>query len=126
MALVLDAGALVGLERRDRHVVALLKVAEHNGVPVRLPAPVLGQVWRGGGGRQALVARFLAGFDVVPATEVQCREAGVLLARAATVDVVDSLVVVLADPGDEIVTSDPDDTGHLAEAAAKPVVVTAV
>ena len=63
MALVLDAGALIAIERSDRQLRAVLQNAHDRAVPVRTSAAVVGQVWRGGA-RQAVLARALAGVEV--------------------------------------------------------------
>lgn len=47
--LCLDVGALIAVERRDRRVVRLIEVALEFGRSVSIPAPVVAQVWRGGG-----------------------------------------------------------------------------
>jgi hypothetical protein len=52
-ALVLDAGALIAIDRDDRDVLAQLQDAKQNGDPVRTNAMALAQVWRDGRGRQA-------------------------------------------------------------------------
>jgi hypothetical protein len=52
------------------------------------------------------------------------RQAGALLAAAGTADLTGATVVLLAAPGDRILTSDPDDLNRLAEAGAnRPVIV---
>jgi hypothetical protein len=75
------------------------------------------QVWRGGTGRQAPLARLLAGTDVTAVDDMLGRRAGVLLARSGQSDAVDATVVCLAGDGDDILTSDPGDLRALAEAA---------
>ena len=122
--LVLDAGALVALERRDRGMWGMYEAARLEAHPPVVPAPVLGQVWRGGP-RQALLSRALAGCDVLETTEDDARAAGVLLGACGSSDVVDALVVVtaLGIPGAEIVTSDPHDLAALVAASGTPVVV---
>ena len=95
MTLVLDAGAFVAIERADRHVVALLKGERLAGRAPRTHAGVVAQVWRGGSGRQAPLARLLAGVEVVTVDAGVGRRAGMLLGRAGTSDVVDACVVVL-------------------------------
>lgn len=120
MTLVLDAGALVAIDRNDRAMWVRLKAAHEAG---RLPvthAGVVGQVWRGSA-RQARLARALAAVDVAPLDEPLGRAAGALLAASGTADVIDAAVVLLADDGDDIVTSDPDDIARLAEAAGRRV-----
>ncbi len=115
--LVLDAGAFVSVERGDRDVVALVK---HERLAGRAPVTnggVVAQVWRGGHGRQALVARLLAGVDITPIDDSLGRRAGRLLARTGRADAIDAAVVCLAADGDDIVTSDPGDLRILAVAA---------
>jgi hypothetical protein len=114
--LVLDAGAFVAVERGDRDVVALVKRERLAGrVPVT-NGGVVAQVWRGGSGRQAPVARLLAGTEVVPVDDGLGRRAGMLLARTGQADAIDAAVVCLAADGDDILTSDPGDLRVLAEA----------
>lgn len=115
--LVLDAGAFVAVERGDRDVVALVKRERLAGrVPVT-NGGVVAQIWRGGSGRQAPVARLLAGTEVVPVDDGLGRRAGMLLARAGQADAIDAAVVCLAADGDDILTSDPGDLRVLAETA---------
>jgi hypothetical protein len=115
--LVLDAGAFVTVERGDRDVVALVKRERLAGRAPVTNGGVVAQVWRGGSGRQASVARLLAGVDVVPIDDSLGRRAGMLLARTGHADAIDAAVVCLAVDGDDIVTSDPGDLRILAEAA---------
>ena len=115
--LVLDAGAFVAVERGNRDVVALVKRERLSGrVPVT-NGGVVGQVWRAGSGRQAPIARLLAGVEVVPLDDLLGRRAGTLLARSGTADAIDAAVVCLAEDGDDILTSDPEDLRDLAQAA---------
>lgn len=121
MTLVLDAGAFVAVERGDRLVIALVK---QNLLAGRVPithGAVVAQVWRGGHGRQAPVARLLAGVDVRPLDDDLGRRAGLLLARSGGADAVDAAVVCLAADGDDILTSDIDDLTTLARAAGTQV-----
>jgi hypothetical protein len=117
MRLVLDAGALVAVERADRDVVALIKGELTGGRVPLTHGGVVGQVWRGGSGRQAMLARLLPGVEVISLDEALGRRAGVLLGKARTSDVVDAALVVLASDGDSIVTSDVADLERLVEAA---------
>jgi hypothetical protein len=117
MSLVLDAGALVAVERGDRDLVALIKRELVAGRSPVTHGGVVGQVWRGGAGRQAPLARLLPGLVVEPLDEALGRRAGVLLGRARATDVVDAALVLLARDGDSLLTSDPDDLAHLAAAA---------
>ncbi len=114
MTLVLDAGAFVAVERGDRDVVALVERERRAGDPPLTHGGVVGQVWRGGTGRQANLARLLAGVEVVAVDDGLGRRAGVLLSRVETSDVIDAAVVLLAGDDDEILTSDPEDLAALA------------
>jgi len=51
------------------------------------------------------------------------RQAGALLASSGTADAIDATVVLLAAPGDRVLTSDPADLTRLAEAAANRAVI---
>ena len=124
--LVLDAGAFVTVERGDRDVVALIKRERLAGRAPVTNGGVVAQVWRGGSGRQASVARLLAGVDIVPIDDSLGRRAGTLLARTGRADAIDAAVVCLAVDGDDIVTSDPGDLRILAEAAEVHVELIAV
>lgn len=111
---VLDAGALIALDRDDRDAWALLRESLDAGPRPVVPAPILGQAWRSGS-RQARLARALDGCEVVSVDGALSRRAGELLGRAGTADVLDALVVLAAwdRPGWEVVTSDPVDIHHL-------------
>jgi hypothetical protein len=121
VSLVLDAGALVAVERGERDVLALIKQELRAGRAPRTHGGVVGQVWRGGTGRQAVLARLLPGLDVVPIDVELGRRAGVLLGQAKRADVIDAAVVLLAADGDIILTSDPEDLRALAVAARADV-----
>ena len=122
-ALVLDAGALVAVDRGDRPMIARLAVAQQHGLELRSNAMVVAQVWRDRQGRQASLARLLRAVDVRAISHEDGRQAGVLLGQAGTTDPVDATVVLLARPGDRILTSDPDDLTRLASAAGNSAVI---
>jgi glycine/D-amino acid oxidase-like deaminating enzyme len=124
-ALILDAGALVGVDRNDPDVVHLLRRAQQEGLELRTNPMVVAQVWRDRQGRQANLARLLQAVKVQPVHDEDGREAGVLLGRAGTADPVDATVALLAGPGDRIFTSDPDDLTKLVDAAGCRAVVVA-
>lgn len=113
MSLVLDAGAFVAIERSDRNVVALLKRELLAGRAPLTHGGVVGQVWRGGGGRQANLARLLRGVEVRALDGALGRRAGELLAAAGAVDVIDAAIALLAVDGDVVLTSDPGDLARL-------------
>lgn len=121
MSIVLDAGAFLAVERGDREMVALIKRERLANRSPTTHGGVVGQVWRGGIGRQANLARFLGGVDVRPLDDELGRRAGVVLGIAGAADVVDAAVVLLADDGDQIFTSDPADLHTLATAAKRYV-----
>ncbi len=70
--------------------------------------------------------RHPAGVDVRAIDDSLGRRAGVLLGRADIADVIDAAIVLLADDGDEIFTSDPTDLRNLAHEARRHVELIAV
>ena len=122
-ALILDAGALVAVDRDDRAMIARLRVAHDRGLELRSNSMVVAQVWRDPQGRQAGLARLLRAVDVRAVNPEDGRRAGVLLGRSDTSDAVDATVVLLASPGDRILTGDGDDLARLASAAANRAVI---
>ena len=119
MRLVLDAGALIVLERNDRAMWRRLKSALHlNEIPVT-HGGVIGQAWRGRGSRSALLSLALASVDVRSVDEDLGKRSGELLARAKKNDVIDAALVLLSADGDVIATSDPGDLEPLARAAGR-------
>ncbi len=121
MSVILDAGALLAVERGDREMIAVIKRERGEGRTPLTHGGVIGQVWRGGHGRQANLARLLPGVEVEAIDDSLGRRAGVLLGGASLSDVIDAAVVLIADDGDEIFTSDPADLRDLARAARKLV-----
>lgn len=115
--LVLDAGAFIAAERGNRYVAALVKREREQGRAPVTNGAVVAQVWRGGSGKQAPVARLLAGVEVVPVDDHLGRRAGRLLALSGPADVIDASVICLAQDGDDVLTSDPADLLDLARAA---------
>ncbi|HXW81635.1 MAG TPA: PIN domain-containing protein [Acidimicrobiales bacterium] len=112
---VLDTGALVGFERNDRRVVAIVaRALDHEDI-LFVPAGVVAQAWRDGS-RQARLARLLGSTvcEVVVLDDYRARAAGQLCGATDTADVVDSSVVVAArERRVRIITSDPDDLRRL-------------
>lgn len=124
MTLLLDAGAFIALERGEQRVEFALRQQHARGAVPRTHSAIVGQVWRNA--RQVRVARALKGIETVPITLGLGRDAGRLLARSGTSDVVDAALVALADDGDVIITSDPADIGLLVAAAGVDVTVLAL
>lgn len=109
---VLDAGALIAIERADARLRALLADTAR---PLIVPAPVVAEVWREGA-RQALLARVING----PRTTIEvfdehvAKAAGVLLGRTGTSDIADASVVLAARRHEALVlTTDADDIRRL-------------
>ena len=119
MSLILDAGAWIALDRNDRAMWRRLKAAQIAGDVPRSHGGVVGQVWRGRAARHALLAQALSGADVRPLDQALGRAAGELLAAAKGRDVIDAALVLLADDGDQIITSDPDDIERLVAASGR-------
>lgn len=115
LGVTLDAGALIGLDRGDRRVVALLARAQETSARVTIPATALAQAVRNPV-RQARLARLVRqpATNVVALDRVDAAGVGRLLAASGTADVVDAHVVLCARrAGQAVVTSDPDDLRHL-------------
>ena len=114
-AVVLDAGALIAIEKGDRKVLALCRIATLDGASVIIPAGVVAQVWRDGA-RQAHVARLVgaAGTTVEPLDLEVATLAGACCARAETTDVIDATVVIAArQHRATVLSSDQDDLVRL-------------
>ncbi|MFN2540300.1 MAG: hypothetical protein ABR549_19395 [Mycobacteriales bacterium] len=108
MTAVLDAGALIAIDKRDREVGAMLRVLQRDGVPVHTSAAAVAQVWRDGR-RQANLARVLPGVDIAAMDEVAAKKVGELLGASRSTDPVDAHVVLLVPQGGSVLTSDDDD-----------------
>ena len=120
MSTIFDTGALLALERNERPMWIRLKASLADGEVPITHAGVLGQAWRGGA-RQARLAAALQGIEVRSIDEEMGRRAGQLLAVAGLNDVIDAAVVLLAQDGDDIVTSDQVDLERLANALDRHV-----
>ncbi len=78
----------------------------------------MAQSWRGGG-RQALLARLLAGCDIEALDDGQARAVGSLAATAATTDIVDACVVEGALRRHDLVVSSDETDLHTIAAAIR-------
>ncbi len=113
--LVLDAGALIALERRSPRAIALMDEVVRAHVAAHVPAGVVAQVWRGSP-RQHPITRLLRAdaLQVHALDERVAYRIGLLLGASGTVDVVDAHVAMLGRSlGALVVTSDPDDLRRL-------------
>jgi len=122
---VYDAAVLVAADRNDRRTWAEHKARLELGVIPAVPAPVVAQVSRSP--RQAQLRRFLTGCAVVPLDESEAHEAGRLLGKSGTTDVIDAVVVTIAlRQHATILTADPDGIKRLVVASGRKVHVVAV
>jgi len=122
---VYDAAVLVAADRNDRRTWAEHKARLELGIVPSVPAPVVAQVSRSP--QQAQLRRFLTGCAVVPLGESEAHEAGRLLGKTGTADVVDAVVVTIAlRRKATILTSDPDDIKRLVRASGSEVAVVSV
>ncbi|HXX69095.1 MAG TPA: PIN domain-containing protein [Polyangiaceae bacterium] len=122
LALVYDAGVLIAADRNDRAIWAEQRVRLSAGIIPLVPANVVAQVSRSN--RQVQLRRFLRGCEVVPFDEASAHEAGALLAKSGTADVVDASVVQVAGRVcAEIVTTDPHDIGRLVSASSVRIAI---
>src|SRR5579863_9908525 len=113
--IVVDAGALIALDRGDKRMIALLQRALAQGRSFRVPAGVVGQAWRDGR-IQVTLGRFLRSeeVEIVPLDEQLARSCGELCGATDSSDIIDASVVILArERRDPIVTGDPDDLRRL-------------
>lgn len=122
MRAILDAGAFVAIERRDKRVGAMLRVLQQQRVPLRTSSAVIAQVWRNGA-KQVELTRALAGVDVRGLVPDVDKRTGELLAASRTLDVVDAHIALLVDDGDRILTSDPDVIASLLRARRVDAVI---
>jgi predicted nucleic acid-binding protein len=122
---ILDAGALIAIDRNDKSIAQLLVLARRNQARVFTTPPVVTQVWRNGA-RQANLARALAVIETEPVGISIAKRAGELLATANTSDAVDALLALLVTPGDQIWTSDPIDIQALLQARNIPAQIVTV
>lgn len=120
--LVLDAGALIAIDRNDRDMLSRVKRAWRNGEPAVTNPMAVAQVWRDGK-RQATLAKALRDVEIRPITAADGRRAGELLGAAQTKDAVDATVALLTRSGNRLYTSDPGDLRTLCETAGIRAVV---
>ena len=122
MRIVLDAGALIALERREQRLWSVLTVAARHRDDVVVPSTVVAQVWRGTR-RQAALARALDQC-IIAAFDVMARDIGLLCGRTRTTDICDAHVALVATRGGDVLyTGDPDDLEPLIAACPGPAPV---
>jgi hypothetical protein len=115
VTLVLDAGALIQVDRGNHEVLSTLKAAFDKGEAVHVPAGVISQAWRNPA-RQVLLSRTLKRCKEVDLDGAMARAGGQLCGRTATSDVIDAsvaLAVAYAQRSGEEVTLLTSDTVEL-------------
>jgi hypothetical protein len=113
--LVLDASALIALQRGDRGTAILLNAVQKAGFEVHVPSSALAQAWRGGPG-SAVLSRIRKGSQLDVLGEKRAKEVGVRLGARDRSDVVDCHVVCCAlEHRAVIATSDINDLRALAD-----------
>lgn len=127
---MLDAGALIALDRNDRETWAMLRVAADARSVIQVPVGAIGQAWRDGK-RQALLSRALHHCDEVALDGLIARAAGLLCGQTGTADVIDATVALaaaaFAGAGDVVLlTSDPDDMERLTSALGAQLTIEVV
>lgn len=108
MTAVLDASALIAIDKRDRAIGAMLRVLQRDGVPVVTSSAVVAQAWRDPR-RQVNLARLLAGVDIAALDDRAAKKVGELLRANGTSDLADAHLSLLVQPQDRVLSGDVDD-----------------
>ena len=107
---MLDAGAFIAAERRDRVMTELVRRFAEERTPLVTSAGVVAQVWRDGSRAQVPIAFLLRRTTVVDLTRSVAKVIGRVLGATRTKDPIDAHVVLLArERGWTVLSSDPDD-----------------
>ena len=93
MILVLDTGALIQVDRGNRHTLSAIDAALDRGERVLVPAGAIGQAWRNPS-RQVLLSRMLKRCAEVVLDGSEARASGQLCGKAGTADIIDASVAV--------------------------------
>jgi hypothetical protein len=119
--MILDAGVLVSLDRREPAANMFIKTTDEDDVALHTSEAVVAQVWRDGT-RQARLAAFLETVEIHPLDDG--RAVGRLLRDSGTSEVVDAHLGLLAEElDDDILTGDVDDLRRVVAALSRRVVV---
>ena len=106
-----DTGMLVALERRKHRAWIVFRELIDGEIPVTIPAPVLGEWWRG---RTDVRERICASALLEPLTPAVARLAGEALAAVRGATAIDAFVMASAAlRGDVVYTADVDDLERL-------------
>jgi len=105
--LTFDTGMLISLERRKQRAWEVYRRAQERRAPVTIPAPVLGEWWRG---RTELRQAIVHSVRVEPLTDRIAMLAGEALAAVTNATAIDAFVMsVAALRGDVVYTGDVAD-----------------
>lgn len=119
--MILDAGVLISIDRREPAVNLLTKTTDEDDEDLHTSEAVVAQVWRDGA-RQARLAAFLQTVEIHPLEDG--RAVGRILRASGTTDVVDAHLALLArDLDDDIVTGDVDDLTQIVDGLSLRVAV---
>jgi hypothetical protein len=115
--IVLDSGAFIAAERRERRLVDFLEAAAREGATILLPAVVVAEMWRDP--PRPLSAKLVGTADVVvPLDLSKAQSVGGLLGKTQTSQIVDANVATMAVDFNPslVLTSDPADLELLVRA----------
>lgn len=104
-----DTSALIALERHDKRLRILAKLARSGEITITLPAVVLTEWWRG----TPHQARLLEGMVIEPTTERIAKQAGLAIAKLGSTSVDAIVMTSAALRGDVVWTSDLEDLQRL-------------
>ncbi len=106
-----DSAVLVALERRKQHAWDVFRRLQERAVPVSVPAPVLGEWWRG---RTDVRDAIRQAVIIEPLSEMIACLAGEALAHVKRATTIDAFVMASAAlRGDVVFTGDVDDLEKL-------------
>jgi predicted nucleic acid-binding protein len=106
-----DTGVLVALERRKQSAWGVFHRLQERGGPITVPAPVLGEWWRG---RTDVREALCMSVRIEPLTPAIARLAGEALAAVKRATTIDAFVMASAAlRGDVVYTGDVDDLEKL-------------
>ena len=109
--LTFDTGMLISLERRKQRAWEVYRRARERHAPVTIPAPVLGEWWRG---RTELRQAIVDSVRVEPLTDRIAILAGEALAAVTAAGTIDAFVMAIAAlRGDVVYTGDAADLQKL-------------
>lgn len=117
--MILETSFLIDMMRGRPEASALVAAIDRSGESIALPAPGLFELWLGAGrsrrSREEMdkIGSLVAAFEILPFTDADAREAGLLQARlslaGSTMGTVDVLVAGMAKArGETLVTGDRD------------------